>query len=229
MLSMPAISGCGGNENAVKSRSGHASAAGFTLLEMVTVMAIIAIATAVAMPAIGSLTKSSSRRAALSLTIGGLDQVRALALSKSSNYYLVFADNSPDWPEDYRCRSFAIFEEVFFPNAAAGSQYRCLPVTTWTRLPVGVAFNPSATTIFGATTRKMVYFAPLGKEINAAYLKFNGIGAVEEPSDSALAYVRIFEGYVDANGSLTFTNKAAAAEEVIKISLITGRAKREEP
>jgi prepilin-type N-terminal cleavage/methylation domain-containing protein len=224
---MRAITGRGSGREAVNGR--RLATLGFTLLEMVTVMAIIAIATAVAVPAIGSLSKSSSRRAALSLTLGVLDQTRALAISRSGNYYLAFADNSPDWPEDYRCRAFAIFEEAFSPSASPGSQYHWLQVSNWTKLPVGVAFDPAAATVFGGAARKTFYFSPLGKEISAAYFKFNSVGAVDEPADSALASVKIFEGFINSNGQPTYTNKAAAAEEVVKVSLVTGRAKREEP
>lgn len=205
------------------------STLGFTLLEMITVMAIIAIAAAIAIPAIGSLTKSSARRTAVSLTLAALDQTRALALSRSGNFYIAFADNSSDLPEDYRCRAFAIFEETFHPNGTPGNQYHWLQVSNWALLPTGVAFDPAANSVFGAPARKAFYFPPLGKEISAAYFKFNSIGAVDEPANSDLANVKIFEGFIGTNGQPTFTNQAVAAAEVIKVSLATGRAKLQEP
>ncbi len=200
--------------------------AGFTLIEMIAVMAVIAVATAAILPAVSSVGKASSRRAAVTLTLGALDQARALALSNSTNYYLAFASNDSDWPEEYRSRAFAVYEEVFNPEGAPGNQYVWLPVGDWTKLPTGIAFNPAATTVFNGPTKDF-YCGTLGREIKAAYFKFNGIGGLDEPTDSAHAHVRIFEGFLDAAGKLTFTNKSG--EEVIKVSLVTGRARRLEP
>jgi type II secretory pathway pseudopilin PulG len=198
-------------------------------MEMIAVMAVIAVATAAILPAVTSVGKASSRRAAVSLTLGALDQARALALASSGNYYVAFATNHSSWPEDYRCRAFAIFEEVFNPEGAVGSQYVCLPVGEWTKLPVGSAYNPSATTVFQqdpGVPAKMFYCRALGGDREAAYFKFNGIGGVEEPSDPARAYLRIFEGFLEASGQLTYTNKDS--DQWIKVSLATGRAKVDE-
>lgn len=202
---------------------------------MLAVIALITIVAVALVPAISSMNKSSSRLAAASLVLANLDQARAMALSHNSSYYLVFANNDPAWPEEYRCRAFAIYEEVFTPSTDPKvSPYKWFEVSGWTKLPTGIAFDPAAATVYASSPSDpslptAFHCNVLGKDVSGSYFKFNSIGAVEEPTDSNLATVKIFEGFVNPNGTLVFTNKAPKAEEVIKVSLATGRAKRLQP
>jgi prepilin-type N-terminal cleavage/methylation domain-containing protein len=202
---------------------------GFTLIEIIAVLAVLAIVFAVSLPAVTSLSKSSSRRAAATLVLSTLDQARAMALSRNGTYYLALADGNKDWPENYRCRAFAIYEEVFNP-ANTAKPYQQLPVTGWTQLPAGVAFQPAADTVFQSAMDANVtfYCQSAGKEMNTPYFKFNSLGAVEVPTDATKARLRIFEGFFDAAGQPVATNRATAAEEVLLVSLVTGRARRVE-
>lgn len=204
-------------------------AGAFSLVEMLAVLAILAVVAAVTLPVVTSLSKSSSRRAAVNLVLSTLDQARALALAKNTPHYVVLADMNPAWPEGLRCRAFAIFEEVFDP---AANRYHRFPVTPWTQLPDGVAFKPDDDTILSRQTIPLetFYCQPAGGEIAAPCLKFNSIGALESPTDSRLAQLRIFEGALSASGVAVATNNAAAArEEVLRVSLATGRARRIAP
>src|SRR5438477_4898431 len=86
---------------------------GVTLIEMMAVIAVLAILAVVFLPAVTSLSKASSRRAAVTQTLSALDQARALALSKGNSFYFVLADTDTTWPEQYRGRSYAIYEEIY--------------------------------------------------------------------------------------------------------------------
>jgi prepilin-type N-terminal cleavage/methylation domain-containing protein len=197
---------------------------GVTLIEMVAVVAVLAIIMAVTMPAVTSLSKSSSRRAAVTLTLSTLDQARALALSRGGIHYLVLADLNAAWPEEYRCRAFAIFQEVYNP---AASRYDRFPVTAWTLLPTGVAFKPDADTVF-AGAREVFYCKPAGGDLAMPCFKFSSVGTLEEPTDTNLARLRLFEGFFNGLQPVATNRAGAAGEEVLRISLVTGRAKREE-
>jgi prepilin-type N-terminal cleavage/methylation domain-containing protein len=203
---------------------GNCKTSAFTLVEMLVVIAIIVSVAVVALPAITSLSKSSSRRTAVSLTMAALDQARTLALGHSTPHYLVFADADPTWPETHRQRAFAVFEETYDPQ---NEVYRRQPVSAWTQLPSGIAFKADADTIFAAPREKF-YCHPAGRELALPCFKFTDIGGLELPTKVEFARLRLFEGFIDAGGTAVTTNKAgAAAEEVIKVSLQTGRAQRE--
>jgi len=198
-------------------------------VEMLAVIAIIAVVVGVAVPAVTSLSRNSQRRAAVTLVLSTLDQARGIALAKSTTCYLVVANGSPDWPEKLRSRSFAIFEEVYNPTS---TRYDMLPLTAWTPLPDGFAFKPGDDTVFGAnsTSPKLKFYCqPAGVEIETPYFKFNNLGTLDEPNEVQYALLRLFSGEISKTGDVRPNNAyGAASEEVIRISLNTGRAKREE-
>lgn len=201
----------------------------FTLVELLAVIAILAVVAAVTLPVVTSMSKSSSRRAAVSMVLSTLDQARGLALSKSTTHYLVFADLNPAWPESYRCRSFAIFEEVFNPLT---NRYDRFPVTPWTQLPDGISFKPDVDSIFAQTDtpREAFYCQPAQGDLDAPCFKFNSLGALEMPTTSNLAQLRLFEGVVSTTGVAVSTNNVKEArEELLRVSLVTGRARRIQP
>jgi len=197
----------------------------FTLVEMIAVIAIIAIAGAVVLPTVTSISKSSARRSAVTQALSTLDQTRAMAVSNSSVYFLAVADQNPAWPEEFRCRAFAIYQEVYNTKA---DRYDRFPVTAWKQLPTGVAFKPDADTVFGST-KETFYCHPAGKELLVPCFKFNSVGGVDEPTDTKLACLRLFEGFFNGAGQPIATNSAGkAGEEVLRVSLVTGRARRED-
>ncbi len=197
------------------------------MIEMLTVMAILAIMAVVILPAVTGLSKASARRSAVTQTLSTLDQTRAMALSKGNSFYFVVADTDPNWPEQYRGRAYAVYEEVYNQTA---NRYDKFAATGWTQLPTGIAFKPdSGASLYGGS-KETFYCQVLGKDMSLPCIKFNTLGGVDEPTDPNFAHVRIFEGYLNASGVPTVTNNAGAkGEEVIDIALTTGRAKREEP
>jgi len=206
---------------------------GVTLIEMIAVIAILAILAVVFLPSVTSLSKASSRRAAVTQTLSALDQTRAMALSKGNSFYFVLADTDTAWPEQYRGRSFAIYEEIYNTTL---NRYDKFPATGFTQLPTGIAFKPDSAattdttaTVYGAG-RETFYCAILGKDMSLPCFKFNTLGGVDEPTQPKFAHLRLFEGYLGPTGQPVVTNASGVkGEEVLDVSLATGRAKREEP
>jgi prepilin-type N-terminal cleavage/methylation domain-containing protein len=204
----------------------------FSLVEMLAVLAVIAIVTAVAVPVVTSLSKGSSRRAGVAVVVSVLEQTRGLALSQNSAHYLALADNNTDWPANFRCRSFAIFQEVFNPSL---NRYDRLPVTGWTQLPEGLSFDPGIetqeTSVFRATDNKVkLYCQPLGKELELHCFKFNSLGGLDAPAAVEDSLLRLIEGTVNVEGKLQRSSQAVGRlrDEIVRVSPVTGRARRED-
>jgi hypothetical protein len=188
--------------------------------------------------------------------MAALDQARAQAIAQSANCYFVFANDNNrlmvthaagDPPEDYRYRAFAVYQEVYIPPpagtdpAVAARPYHLLPVRPWTLLPAGIAFkpppparagtsNPEAPTVFSAPqpATPMKFFCQWANaELELPFIKFNATGAIDEPAEAKHARVKLFEGYVDANGEAVATGSGKSfSDETVVLSLFTGRAKR---
>lgn len=203
----------------------------FTITEMLAVLAVLAVVAAATVPVLTSLSKGSSRRAAVSQVMSALDNARGLALSRNTVHYLVLADTATHWPENFRCRAFAIFAEEF--NAEA-NRYICLPVTPWTLLPEGISFDPTAgvgeKTIFNEDATKVkVFYQPAGAQVEVPCFKFNSLGTLEDLTDPDQACVRLFEGIVDRDGKVRPTNNVGLERtDLVRVSLVTGRARRVE-
>ena len=93
---------------------------GFTLLELLVVIAIIAVMLIAVIPAVNSLSKSSGRKAAIGSLLGALEQARANAIKTGLATYLVFPAFSAATPttlDRYHFKAFALFEDD--PAAAA--------------------------------------------------------------------------------------------------------------
>src|SRR5438477_7217904 len=116
--------------------------AGFTLLEMLIVLGIIAILLALLASAVTSLSKSGGRRAARDRLLGGIEQARAEAITSGQSAYIVFptfTSGTQPTLDRYNYRSYAVFED----NAASPGNVRRL--TDWKSFPAGVALRAAGT------------------------------------------------------------------------------------
>lgn len=217
--------------NTLASRSdARSEGQAFSLVEMLAVLAVIAIVAAVAVPVVTSLSKGSSRRAGVAVVVSVLEQTRGLALSQNSTHYLALADTNALWPANFRCRAFAIFQEVFNPTS---NRYDRLPVTGWTLLPDGLSFDPGIETqessVFRATDTKVkLYCQPLGVDVEVPCFKFNSLGGLDAPAASADAELRLIEGTISVDGKVVRSSQAVGRvrDEIIRVSPVTGRARR---
>jgi prepilin-type N-terminal cleavage/methylation domain-containing protein len=226
-------------------------ASAFTLIELLVVMSILLLVAVVALPSVSHLSKAAARRAAVTQSMGILDQARAIALSQGNTVYVVFANGDAAIPEAYRYRSYAVFREVYYPEhrnyvpsdskTGRAEPYLIELVRPWTKLPDGVAFKPAGSTssVFDGPTAKFPFrIAQHGgttqeQQVTVPYLRFSAMGLLEqqggEPWIAGLARVRLFEGFVDASGTAVMTNAGRQdAEEMVVLSPVTGRAHREE-
>jgi prepilin-type N-terminal cleavage/methylation domain-containing protein len=199
------------------------SEGGFTLLELLAVMAMILLALAALVPAVTSLSKSSGRKAAISNLLGAIEQARAQAITDGQATYIVFPAQLPGSPDPatiqrYSYRSYAVFED---DPANPGTVKQ---LTGWRRLPTGVSLRSGD--LGALATSTPFAFTPLNTTANFPFLKFNTNGEVDpistpSPSSSPVP-LGIFEGYVDGTGDKD-TNSSKFTE-TITVGRLTGRA-----
>jgi prepilin-type N-terminal cleavage/methylation domain-containing protein len=106
--------------------------AGFTLVEMLVVIAVIAILTALLAPAAQSLMGISGRRGGMNALSSALEQARLRAVEKQASVFVGFPLDATN--PNTRFSSILVFE-----NAPGFT-----PVGRWIRLPTGVYYEPSS-------------------------------------------------------------------------------------
>ena len=202
---------------------------GFTLLELIIVMGIIAIGLVALVPAVTSLSKAGGRRAARDSLLGGIEQARAEAIKSGQPTYVVFptfSSGAQSTLDRYNYRSYAIFEN----DAATGIAKQ---LTDWKSFPTGVALRAAGT---AALSNLPIWTPPPGftftpdTSVNAEFrsFRFNSNGEVAAPAANVL--LGVFEGYVDATRSPPevatgpTANGNPLAAEYIMVSQFTGRA-----
>jgi prepilin-type N-terminal cleavage/methylation domain-containing protein len=213
---------------------------GFTLLELIIVMSIIAIALAALVPAVTSLSKAGGRRAARDSLLGGIEQARAEAIKSGQATYIVFptfTTGTQSTLDRYNYRSYAIFkDDAAHPNPNP-ALVNVTQLTDWKSFPTGVALRaagtgalsgnsaPTASPTPAPPTPTFNFTPDTTATAQYQYLKFNSNGELQAPA--ADVFLAIFEGYVN-NGTEVATTKDASgnasAVEYLKVSQFTGRA-----
>ena len=177
----------------------------FTLLEVLVVMAVLAVLFAALVPALSSFSKSGGRRAAVSNLLSAIEQARVQAFKDGQATYVVFPDRLPASAttamiKDYAYRSYAIFEDD--PNNAG----RIKQVSAWRRLPTGISIRSGSLNYLANNVS--FSFTPLvgSPGTTFPYLKFSAEGQVDPATTrntsatTGTIQFGVFEGFVDTSG-----------------------------
>jgi prepilin-type N-terminal cleavage/methylation domain-containing protein len=199
---------------------------GFSLIELLTVVAIIAIMMSLLAPAISGFSSTAGRRGAVNSLMNTFEQARVAALESGRTVYVLFA--RPDFPEQ---DAVMVVRET---DTGTGD-YEVL--SRWRKLPKGVLLHdPSVVDSLLKknisdsgfdTTRLNV---PKLGNLNPTDLKvlaFNDQGAITFPVGKAFRKIILSEGVRGQGGTeaLISTRKASAGGfEIISLAQYTGRA-----
>ncbi len=192
---------------------------------MLTVLVLITILTAVAAPALLSISNSAGRKAGVNTLLNAFEQARVAALTSGTNTYVGFADM--DFPvESMRYRAFIIFRSAA-PDEVLNTEYVAL--SRWEMLPKNISLKSEPSSLVGAyrLTLSDSSIPRLSSGDSMPCLVFNSSGAITQPAAAANLQVFLYEGYF-AGGQDNFVRKAqsgsAALFERISFSRFTGRA-----
>lgn len=222
--------------NARRKATTSCKQSGFTLMELMVVVAIMILVAGLATPAFNSLSKSNGRKAAIGNLLGGIEQARSQAMKDGRYTYVVFAAQPVGGSstitnkailDQYFYHSFAIFED----DAADPVNNPKVQVTAWKTLPSGVSLRSAISFAPSDQTKPQwasgsFAFTPVGAAQSFPYLKFNGNGEVESPTiplkPADPIPLGIFEGFV--TGTFETATNSANFTQTITISPHTGRA-----
>jgi len=205
----------------------------FSLLELIFVMAIMAMLMSLLLPAIGGFSSTAGRRGAVNIVMNAIERSRAAAIEGGQNVYVGFADE--DYPvADMRFAAFIIFRDATDAEKTDPVNPRDYVVLQkWTQLPKNIAFKNVTSSLVGPSALVKT-FAGLGSQVGSGQadesfpvIAFNSSGAIDEPTTNILRLF-LYEGYF-AGGveNLTRNNaiqgSSAGLFEKISLSRYTGR------
>lgn len=206
--------------NPVKSHSAN----GFSLIELLAVMAIITLMISLMAPAISGFSSTAGRRGAVNTIMNTLEQSRVSAVESSRPVYVVF------WRRVFPEQDALM---VLRETETGSGNYEQL--TRWIKLPKGVLLHQptagqsvlsvDASAVFSQA--RMPYppnLAP-GESINAVV--FNETGGVSFPTAKATRKLIVSEG-VRGNGGtealISDKKQSTGGFEIISLSRYTGRS-----
>lgn len=207
---------------------------GFSLVELLVVVSIMAILAAISLPAVQNIAGSTGRKGAVNVLLNVFEQARATALETGTNTYIGFADqNFPD--ESMRYRAFIVFRdrtEEDFPAMGEPGATAYVPLTKWETLPRKVSIKSERLSIVDDFYLTITdgSLPRAAASLRLPVLAFNPAGALRFEHSANRMQVFIYEGFY-ANGQDNFSRQAAFQRssaglfERISFSRFTGRAR----
>jgi hypothetical protein len=203
---------------------GRRAQAGASLIELLSVAAVVVLMAALLYSALSSFSSSAGRRGAVSILLNTFEYARIAALESGLTVYVGFADG--DFPvEEMRYASFLVFRETSDEERTSGAA-NYIVLKKWTKLPKNVAFKRVASSLVpesGGQTFLGLDAALPARQRDERFpcLAFNGSGAIEGGNSPLQLFV--YEGYYADQQDIR-TRKEGDLFEKITLSRYTGRA-----
>jgi prepilin-type N-terminal cleavage/methylation domain-containing protein len=212
---------------------------GFSLVELLVVVAVMAVMASVLLPAIAGFSSTAGRKGAVNILMNTFEQARVAALESGQTVYVGFADaDIPAQVQDMQYAAFLVFRDATDEEKSADAKRKFVVLKKWTRLPRNVSFKRVDSSLVPMTTAgsKIQDISYLKNELGSAFsswtgncpvVAFNSSGAVEQPASNLCLY--LYDGYF-SGGKENYTrnnatqNSSAGLFEKISISRYTGRA-----
>jgi prepilin-type N-terminal cleavage/methylation domain-containing protein len=195
---------------------------GFTLLELMMVVALAAIVMGLAVPAIQGTLGLSGRRGGVSVAVNLVEQARLAAVENGVRTYLVFAPTNSD--TEVRFNSLVIMREKKPGESMAGSH---VPMTRWIRLPQGV-FYDGLSNMVSVTMTNFPRLQGASTTGPLRALQFDRFGRLF-PRTGSMPTFRVGEGVVSRQGPVWRVVFKGKNYETISVQRLTGRVSAASP
>jgi prepilin-type N-terminal cleavage/methylation domain-containing protein len=194
----------------------------FTLIEMLAVVAIIAIMLTLIAPAVGNFGSTAGRKGAVNILMNTMEQARVAALESGREVHIVF------WRRQFPERDAIMV--VRDPDPDSGTTtYEFL--TRWIKMPKGVLLHDNQASNILKEDIAGFRLGELPGNVNASeigVLTFNGFGVVQSPPPSGERLMLfIADGVRGTDGSEAVFRKETGIFEIISLRRFTGRASLE--
>ena len=215
------------------SAPGRQHIAAFTLVEMLTVTAIITLLMGLVAPALKSMSRGAGRRGAINQLLTTFDQARVAAIRSASQAYVGFADST--FPNaEMRYRSFIMFRsrlEGDQPSVDDHGTSQYVYLTRWKTLPQGISIKSEQNSLVG-TAGATIAVSPDDKFPNLRtgllpVVVFNSTGGVSKPVDSNALRLFLYQGFYETGRDVIIRGNRMPFD-MISISRFTGRPILEE-
>ena len=199
---------------------------GFSLLELLTVAAILCILVAFLIPAVAGLTSIGGRKGAVTLVMTTLEQARVSAIETGREVIVVFwkKNGTPGFAPDE--------QDAMLVLRRNDSDTDWEPITRWLPLPRGILFHGddpasqilrdnSGLQAVSEQTINLLPGQPMKDDLGAVH--FSATGAIQLPSTSEGLHIALTEGQRGPDGTLVVNKQKDGGHEVISLARYTGR------
>ncbi|MFZ4695511.1 MAG: pilus assembly FimT family protein [Verrucomicrobiia bacterium] len=204
------------------TRLNVARSTAFTLIELITVIGIMALMIVIAVPAFQSVTKSSAVGIGAGQLVNTLMLARSKAVASRTHVRVIFASESATNALYPNATAYAVLQLTNRENSA--SLVNWIYLDRWQILPKGAFFSgfvsPASTSLSLVNIPFPANTNVASSTINARVIEFNSAGALTSSVD---ANVAVQEGVILPNG--TAGSRNTANTNTVVVQWITGRAK----
>ena len=192
---------------------------GFSLVELMAVVGIMALLAVVGVPALKGLTGSGGRKQALAQLLGAIEVARNTAIRTGTNAAVIFPDSSFA-NNAFKYRSMAVVAW----NPTNASQPATM-VGPWIVFPQGISFFPKSIVNTNLPLATNVSLRIISATVQGTYpaIIFQPDGALaEDAAPIPTNGVAFFEGTV--SGTTTNMTSRMTNFETVRLTRYTGRA-----
>ena len=191
---------------------------GFTLVEMLVVAALIAVLSALTIPAMRGLVGASGVRGAVGSVLGTLEQARNAAIEAGTDVYVGFPPT--DFDDDTLVRSSLIV--VRGPRPASDPEDDSFrPLSRWIKLPTGVVIDASEANLVPPPDLSSSDLPKLAnQQVGVSAIRIDRFGRIVNGGPDTKLKLTIGEGVVN-KGEITWTGEDAKRTYVAQ--RLTGR------